>query len=343
MPDEKQVIDDAASRSPTTSKLFKTAFPDDKEPITYDNTGQGDRRVRAQAWSRRRASTSSWSGDDKARSPPRRRPASTSFLDAGCATCHTGAPSAAPTFQKLGPDEGVRRASRTTGATTCTKDEKDKFFFTRPDPQQRRRRRGPTSTTARSRRWTEAGDQDGAGTSSAWRPKPRVKSIVTFLDTLTGEILEADYIKQPSNLPKGRSQPRRRPGPARRADLSLFSRVHLIAPGGASQLCSALSDEHGSGDGVRSALAPEDGRSASSEGARTRYSRRTSEGRIALRARALATARALAFPIAAPGVTDQLRRGTSSSSGSSSSASARMRGRAGGLRLSFPQGRGSSP
>lgn len=81
-------------------EAFRKAFPDDKNPVTFDNFAKA-----VGAFERKLVTPSRWDeflqGNDKALTRKEKRGFKT-FLDAGCPTCHTGPYVGGSMFQKLG-------------------------------------------------------------------------------------------------------------------------------------------------------------------------------------------------------------------------------------------------
>jgi len=99
MKDEASVV--AVLKSiPGYSKLFKAAFPKDKDPITYDNLAMA-----IGAFERKLVTPgkldSYLAGDEAALSADEKR-GMAKFAGVGCTTCHSGAAVGGSSFQKLG-------------------------------------------------------------------------------------------------------------------------------------------------------------------------------------------------------------------------------------------------
>ncbi|WP_437531247.1 cytochrome c peroxidase [Sorangium sp. So ce726] len=195
MPDEKRVITTLKS-IPDYVKLFKAAFPDDKEPITYDNMAKA-----IGAFERGLVTPSRFDkflgGDDKALTAEEKA-GFHKFISLGCPTCHTGVAVGGSTFQKLGLVKEYP-GLKDNGRFDATKDEKDKFFFRVPSLRN-------VEKTFPYFHDGSIATLDETVTKMAWHQlgveaKPEeVKAIVAFLKSLTGD-LPTDYIKQPE-LPK---------------------------------------------------------------------------------------------------------------------------------------------
>ena len=127
MPAEPVVVSRLAE-NPEYKELFKKAFPDDAEPVTFKNMG------RAIGFFERRLLTPSrfdsfLAGDSNALSVGEKKGLET-FVSSGCIACHSGATIGGQMFQKL----GLVKPYETTdlGLFALTKKESDKFFFKVP-------------------------------------------------------------------------------------------------------------------------------------------------------------------------------------------------------------------
>lgn len=99
MPSPQAVMDRLASL-PGYRGAFTEAFPDERDPFTYDNVGRA-----IGAFERQLLTPARWDtfleGDDDALSPAEKRGLK-EFLDLGCHSCHNGAYMGGRMFQKLG-------------------------------------------------------------------------------------------------------------------------------------------------------------------------------------------------------------------------------------------------
>jgi cytochrome c peroxidase len=99
MPDSARVIQELRSL-PAYRTMFATAFPEEAEPVTYDNVGRA-----IGAFERRLLTPSRWdrylAGDRTALTPAEQHGFRT-FVDAGCGGCHFGAFVGGSIYQKLG-------------------------------------------------------------------------------------------------------------------------------------------------------------------------------------------------------------------------------------------------
>lgn len=195
MPDEKQVIA-VLNSMPEYVDAFKRAFPEDKNPVTYDNMARA-----IGAFERKLITPSRWDkflrGDQNALTNEEKA-GFNAYMEAGCQACHAGAYLGGNLYQRLGlakpwPD------SSDPGREKVTKNEADRMVFKVPSLRNVEKTspyyhngKVETSEQAVSRM---AEYQLGKTLSDS-----QVKSVVTFLKTLTGDI-PVKYIKPPE-LPK---------------------------------------------------------------------------------------------------------------------------------------------
>ena len=199
MPSEKEVI--AVLKSmPEYVDAFKKAFPNDKDPVTYDNMGKA-----IGAFERKLITPARWDtflkGDETALTAEEKAGFNT-FLASGCQTCHAGALLGGNMFQKIGTVKPWPDTSD-PGRFKVTKSEADKFMFKVPSLRNIEKT-GPyfhdgKVATLKEAITKMADYQVGKTLSIA-----EIQSIETWMKSLTGEI-PTDYIKQPE-LPKSTSK-----------------------------------------------------------------------------------------------------------------------------------------
>ncbi len=128
MPDEASVLRVLTS-IPGYAPLFKKAFPEDKDPITFVNMGRA-----IGAFERQLITPSAWdrflAGDDAAVSADVRAGAK-AYLAAGCTACHMGATYGGSMYQKLGLVKPWPQLAD-NGRSDITKNDAEKFFFKVP-------------------------------------------------------------------------------------------------------------------------------------------------------------------------------------------------------------------
>lgn len=195
MPGEKKVVAVLESM-PEYVALFKKAFPNEAQPITYDNMAKA-----IGAFERRLMTPSRWdallAGDTSALTPGEIVGFKT-FLATGCQSCHNGALLGGTTFQKLGAVKPYTR-SADPGREKLTKNEADRSVFKVPSLRNVAETRpyyhdgGVESLEDAVRQMAEY--QLGRTLTPA-----QTTQIVEFLKVLTGKI-DPEYIKPPV-LPK---------------------------------------------------------------------------------------------------------------------------------------------
>ena len=196
MPTEKVVVAVVKSM-PEYVVAFKKAFPEDKDPISYDNMAKA-----IGAFERKLVTPSRWDkflhGDQNALSAEEKA-GFNAYIEAGCQSCHVGTYVGGNLFQKLGAAKPWPDASD-PGREKVTKSEADRLVFKVPSLRNIEKtgpyyHNGKVATLEQAVS-TMAEYQLGKNLSDA-----QVKSIITWLMTLTGD-LPADYIKEPP-MPKG--------------------------------------------------------------------------------------------------------------------------------------------
>lgn len=194
MKDEAAVL--AVVRSmPEYVDAFKKAFPEEKDPVTFVNVGKA-----IGAFERTLVTPSRWdkylAGDDNALTVEERAGLA-KFLEVGCNSCHTGPGVGGSDFKKLGLVKPWPKELADNGRFDVTKDEADKHVFKVPSLRNIEKT-GPYFHDGSVESLDEAvklmaTHQLGKDLSDA-----EVKSIVTFLKSLTGELPKID----PPELPK---------------------------------------------------------------------------------------------------------------------------------------------
>ena len=202
MPDAAAVIKVLKS-IPGYEPLFKAAFPDDKDPITYDNLAKA-----IGAFERQLTTPSRWDkylAGDEAALTDLEKAGFAKFAKLGCPTCHNGSNVGGHLYQKLGlvkpwPDESD------LGRYEVTKNDSDKMFFRVPTlrnidktgPYFHKGQIATLEEVVRKMAWHQLGqeitDKD-------------VTELVAFLKALTGE-LPKDYITKPELPPSGPTTPK---------------------------------------------------------------------------------------------------------------------------------------
>jgi cytochrome c peroxidase len=199
MASEKEVV--AVMKSmPEYVEAFKKAFPNVKDPVTYDNLGNA-----IGAFERKLITPARWDkflkGDQSALTSEEKAGFNT-FAASGCQTCHAGALLGGNMFQKIGVVKPWPDASD-LGRFKVTKSEADRFMFKVPSLRNIEQT-GPYFHDGKIATLKEAiakmaDHQVGKTLSDA-----EIQSIATWMKSLTGEI-PAEYIKEPA-LPKSTSK-----------------------------------------------------------------------------------------------------------------------------------------
>ena len=195
MPSPAQVLVVLKSM-PEYVALFKTAFPGEKDPVTYDNMAKA-----IGAFERKLTTPSRWDkflGGDQNALTADEKAGFQAYYEAGCQTCHSGAYVGGGSYQKLGIIKAWPDTSD-TGREKVTKSEADRMVFKVPslrniDKTGPYYHNGKVATLAEAVS-TMAEYQLGKTLTDA-----QIRSIITWLGTLTGD-LPAEYIKVPV-LPK---------------------------------------------------------------------------------------------------------------------------------------------
>jgi cytochrome c peroxidase len=200
MPKEEAVV--AVLKSiPGYAPLFAAAFPEDEEPITYDNMARA-----IGAFERRLVTPSRFDafleGEDGALSDAEVQGMAT-FLDVGCNFCHNGAVIGGNSYQKLGLVKPYETDD--PGRFAITGLEADRHVFKVPSLRNVTKT-GPwfhdgSKKTLPDVVRTMADHQLGKTLSDE-----QVDSIVTFLGSLTGEV-DLEYIAMPELPESGPDTP----------------------------------------------------------------------------------------------------------------------------------------
>lgn len=180
--------------------LFQTAFPNEKDPVTYDNVGRA-----IGAFERKLVTPSRWDGflqGNQSALTDAEKTGFNTFAATGCQYCHYGTYVGGASFQKLGVVKPWANESD-EGLYQLTKDENDKMVFKVPSLRNIQKtgpyfHDGSVATLEQAIR-NMAIHQRGINLTDA-----QVKSIAVWMDSLTGP-LPSSYIKQPV-LPKSTAE-----------------------------------------------------------------------------------------------------------------------------------------
>ena len=180
--------------------MFQTAFPNDKDPITYNNMA-----LAIGAFERGLVTPSAWDAflkGDKSALTDAQKSGFNTFAATGCQWCHSGAYIGGASYQKLGVVKPWPKQDD-QGVYQLTKDETDRMVFKVPSLRNIKKtgpyfHDGSVATLDQAIR-NMAVHQRGVALTDT-----QVKSIEAWMDSLTGQI-PAEYIKTPE-LPKSTAQ-----------------------------------------------------------------------------------------------------------------------------------------
>jgi cytochrome c peroxidase len=205
MPDEQSVV--AVIRSiPGYAALFQAAFPEDADPIRFDNwakaIGAFERGLVTPApWDKFRA------GDENAVSAEAKQGFVT-FNVVGCPTCHSGMMVGGSLFETLGRHKPWPNQTD-KGREEVTKDPKQRMIF-KTASLRNVEKTGPYFHDASENNLEKAVHKMGEYQLGVDLDPQQVASIVAFLKSLTGEI-DQDYIKEPKLPESSASTPKADP------------------------------------------------------------------------------------------------------------------------------------
>ncbi|MBL9116526.1 MAG: cytochrome-c peroxidase [Verrucomicrobiaceae bacterium] len=199
----KDAVETVLKSIPGYVDAFKKAFPNEANPVSYDNFGKA-----IGAFERKLMTPSRWDkylkGDKSALTDEEKKGFET-YASVGCANCHNGVAVGGMLYQKLGlvkawPD------LKDLGRYEATKKEEDKYFFKVPSL----RNIGETGPYLHD---GSVKDLPGMVNMMAEHQlgktlsEDQTKSIISFLSCLKGEI-PADYIKEPELPASGPDTPK---------------------------------------------------------------------------------------------------------------------------------------
>jgi cytochrome c peroxidase len=198
MPSEERVVEVLVS-IPGYAPLFAAAFPDDAEPISYDNMARA-----IGAFERRLLTPGRFdaflAGDASALDADEQAGLET-FMNAGCITCHNGAAVGGNSFQKLGAVKPF--PTEDSGRFQVTQRESDRGVFKVPSLR----------NAAETAPYFHDGNVENLeaavrlmGEHQLGRRGDEVDRIVAFLESLTGEV-DAVYIARPELPESGPDTP----------------------------------------------------------------------------------------------------------------------------------------
>ncbi len=199
MPDARTV--EATLRSmPEYVELFKKAFPEDKQPVTFDNAA-----LAIAAFERGLVTESRWDHYLKGHKDSltaEEKAGFVTFSKSGCATCHNGAYVGGRLYTKVGIKKPFPKQDD-LGRFAVTKEEHQKMVFKVPSLRNIDKT-GPYFHDGSVAKLEDAVRMMGEMQTERPLTEPEVTSIVVWMKSLTGD-LPMDYIKKPA-LPAGTAQ-----------------------------------------------------------------------------------------------------------------------------------------
>lgn len=201
MPDEADVVRTLQS-IPGYVDAFAKAFPDDDDPITYDNMAKA-----IGAFESKLVTPSRWDnfleGDTGALTDAEKI-GFNKFMEAGCYACHAGTYMGGNLYNKLGVVKEWP-GNEDPGRYDVTQQETDRFFFKVPSLRNIAKTE-PYLHDGSIQHIDKMIEMMGEYQLDLELTADDVASIATFLDALTGEI-PADYVMRPELPPSGPDTP----------------------------------------------------------------------------------------------------------------------------------------
>jgi cytochrome c peroxidase len=202
MPDEKRVLDTLRSM-PGYVEAFKKAFPDDEEPLTYENVGKA-----IGAFERKLVTPSRWDaflkGDPKALTDDEKK-GFIKFMEVGCGQCHTGPLVGGTMYQKLGKEKPWEKQTD-KGRSRVTKSSSDDMMFKVPSLRE------VTKTAPYFHDGSVASLAETVKLMAIFQLNKELSDadtdlIVKYMDTLSGEVPQ-DLIAKPELPPSTDTTPK---------------------------------------------------------------------------------------------------------------------------------------
>jgi cytochrome c peroxidase len=188
---------------PGYAPMFAKAFPGVAEPVTYENAGRA-----IAAFERTLVTPSRWDAFLAGKADAltaEEKDGFNAFYDAGCIACHTGTMVGGAMYQKLGlvaPWPGLED----TGRFEATKNEADKYFFKVPSLRNIAKT-GPYFHDGKVSALDEAVRLMAKHQLGRELTDAQLKSILAWLDTLTGELPGPEVIGAPTLPESGPETP----------------------------------------------------------------------------------------------------------------------------------------
>ena len=202
LPDHKHA--EAVIQSiPGYVEAFKKAFPDDKQPISIKNI-----TAAIGAFERQLVTPSRFdrfvAGDVGALNDVEKA-GLLKFMDTGCVACHSGALLGGTAYQKVGSVKPWPNQND-TGRAAITKQDGDKFVFKVPSLRNIART-APYFHDGSVEKLVDAVKMMATHQLGKTLAEDEAQSIVTFLDSLTGDI-PVEFIQEPQPFPSGKNTPK---------------------------------------------------------------------------------------------------------------------------------------
>ncbi len=202
MASHKQVV--ATLKSiPEYKAAFQTAFPGEKDPVTFDNMARA-----IGAFERRLLTPARWDRfleGDRTALTSQEKTGLLKFLETGCQTCHFGPYVGGMTFQKLGLVKAWPN-TKDAGRFAVTKQEADRMMFKVPSLRNIEKT-GPYYHDGSVPTLEAAVKAMGEHQLGKTLTDADTAAIVAYLKSLTGEIPH-DYIKPPALPPSTPATPK---------------------------------------------------------------------------------------------------------------------------------------
>jgi cytochrome c peroxidase len=198
MKDDKAVVA-VLNSIPEYQEAFKKAFPDAKDPVSYDNLalaiGAFERTLTTPA------PFDKYLAGDEAALNDEEKKGFALFLATGCTTCHTGVTVGGSMYQKLGLAKPWDRPITDSGRKAITKQDVDNLMFKVPSLRNVAKT-GPYFHDGSIATLDEAVTLMAKYQLGKELKADEVKSIVTFLGALTGELPKITPPALPPSSPK---------------------------------------------------------------------------------------------------------------------------------------------
>lgn len=192
MPSGDKVVEILKSM-PAYVEAFKKAFPDDKDPVTFDNFGKA-----IGAFERTLVTPSRFDallGGDKKALDAGEKAGLAAFVDTGCTACHSGSILGGASFQRVGAVKPWPN-QKDMGRYDVTKQEADKMMF-KVAGLRNVEKTAPYFHDASAKTLEQAVTMMAEHQLGKKLEPEKVRAIVSFLGSLTGK-LPADVGKEPA-------------------------------------------------------------------------------------------------------------------------------------------------